>query len=676
MDALRKKYKPINDESMVYSVDSKGVKKASTNTRDKSSIGEPLEDPSGFRRASQELFSRDKLAPKWSKVRPIGSGLHNLGNTCFLNSVLQCLTYTPCLAEHFLAHSHSRSCRVGDSCIACRLEAHVNQALTGSKGSSAFPPKAIVGRLKSIAKHMRVGNQEDAHEFLRYMIDSVQKNVLYGLDPKLDSRIKETSLIHQILGGYLQSQVLCSKCGHQSNTFDPCLDISLDIQSCSTLEKAFRKFIKPDHLLGSNRYRCEGCKKLVDAAKQMTIYQLPTVLSIQMKRFSSWTGGKINKFVEFPKTLNMKQYVSRNSPESGPFSYDLYAVLVHAGGSARSGHYYAYVKAPNGIWYEMNDSSVTQVSERRVMQASAYLLFYNRTSPAHSRPVDPLKLDTKTIGESLSSSLVDMARNAVKRPLDLKERRRSAPPSIKGSESDNNSSDGDDDDQLIGIPQSKAIQQKLIKSLDTSRLEMGLKADSEVKTESIESSTKSSKKKNKKRKQKASETPEFEKPKTNADEVDTKIDQDSSWVVRDKVDSPTKQTTSKVPVVQWNESNKLKKEKASQKKSGSKHHVFDGRPTITPKEARKSQFKVAVDAWDEVNNNSQTLVIKEARERTIKSLKNKESKDLKRKPDIWDAEYDRGRAKKVKKNKKDHKPQNFKVNPFQVVSEKKQHRKK
>lgn len=43
---------------------------------------------------------------KWQKVHRIGAGLHNLGNTCFLNSTVQCLTYTPPLANYLLSKEH------------------------------------------------------------------------------------------------------------------------------------------------------------------------------------------------------------------------------------------------------------------------------------------------------------------------------------------------------------------------------------------------------------------------------------------------------------------------------------------------------------------------------------------------------------------------------------------
>lgn len=59
------------------------------------------------------LFPAERLSMKWERIYRIGAGLHNLGNTCFLNSTVQCLTYTPPLANYLLSKEHSRTCEWG-----------------------------------------------------------------------------------------------------------------------------------------------------------------------------------------------------------------------------------------------------------------------------------------------------------------------------------------------------------------------------------------------------------------------------------------------------------------------------------------------------------------------------------------------------------------------------------
>lgn len=57
------------------------------------------------------LFPVERLNLKWNQVHRIGAGLQNMGNTCFLNSALQCLTYTPPFANYMLTREHSKSCK-------------------------------------------------------------------------------------------------------------------------------------------------------------------------------------------------------------------------------------------------------------------------------------------------------------------------------------------------------------------------------------------------------------------------------------------------------------------------------------------------------------------------------------------------------------------------------------
>ncbi|KAF9975222.1 hypothetical protein BGZ73_001204 [Actinomortierella ambigua] len=377
-ERLKKKYRPVNapaaeqNGSASAPVYSGGNAAVSNGLSANSAVSE---DANGFRYPAKILFSKAKVQLSWPQPRPIGPGLGNLGNTCFLNSVLQCLTYTAPLANYLLSSQHSSSCKTTNFCALCLLEKHVMRCFSHNMNESIYP-KAIVGRLKNIGKQFRLGRQEDSHEFARYLIDALQKSCLVGYDSKLDNRIKETTAIHQIFGGYFQSQIKCMRCGYESNTFETHLDISLDIKGADNVTKAFRDFIKPEILNKSNQYKCDKCKTLVDARKQMTIYEAPKILSVHLKRFT-FTGQKINRHVSFDTKLDLNPVMSANKshPE---LKYSLYAVLVHAGGSCHSGHYYCYVKSSNGIWYSMNDSHVSVVSLQTVLNQSAYMLFYTQ----------------------------------------------------------------------------------------------------------------------------------------------------------------------------------------------------------------------------------------------------------------------------------------------------------
>ncbi|KAG0278392.1 Ubiquitin carboxyl-terminal hydrolase 36 [Linnemannia gamsii] len=384
-ERLKKKYRPVNAPS-ANSTDGPAKFAPSAlvpySGNASSSTSTATEDRNGFRLPSTILFSKEKVQVAWPQPRPIGPGLNNLGNTCFLNSVLQCLTYTAPLTNYLLSGHHSNSCKTTNFCMMCLLENHVGRCFSRSMTES-ISPKVIVGRLRNIAKQFRIGRQEDSHEFARYLVDALQRSCLIGHDSKLDDRIKETTVVHQIFGGYFQSQVKCMRCGHESNTFETYLDVSLDIKGADSVQKAFRDYTTPEILSKGNQYKCEKCKILVDAKKQMTIYDAPNILSVHLKRFT-FTGQKINRHVRFEPTLSLTPYMSKNK-DHGDLNYSLYAVLVHAGGSCHSGHYYCYVKGSNGIWYSMNDSHVGVVSLQSVLSQNAYMLFYTLNKKGTSK---------------------------------------------------------------------------------------------------------------------------------------------------------------------------------------------------------------------------------------------------------------------------------------------------
>ncbi|KAK3435633.1 hypothetical protein EUGRSUZ_C00353 [Eucalyptus grandis] len=329
-----------------------------------------------------------ELAESWldpelsvgASVQRIGAGLENLGNTCFLNSVLQCLTYTEPLAAYLQSGKHQNSCRINGFCALCAIQKHVSRALKSTGESLA--PKDLVSNLRCISRNFRNARQEDAHEYMVNLLESMHKCCLPSGVPTESPRAYDKSLVHKIFGGRLRSQVKCMQCSYGSNTFDPFLDLSLEIAKADSVVKALKHFTAAEQLDGGERqYQCQQCKQKVRAIKQLTVHKAPYVLTVHLKRFHDPTQ-KINKSVFFDTALDLKPFVSGSY--EGDLKYTLYGVLVHHGWSTHSGHYYCYVRTSTNMWYSLDDNQVHQVSESKVLQQKAYMLFYvrNRSNTA------------------------------------------------------------------------------------------------------------------------------------------------------------------------------------------------------------------------------------------------------------------------------------------------------
>lgn len=193
-------------------------------------------------------------------------------------------------------------------------------------------------------------------------------------------------IIDIFMGLYIQN-VICSECNMQSFSFQPGNILSLGFQKSSqsiTLDECLKDyFVNPETLTGENSYSCEKCVKKTNATKKSYIWESPSVLIIQLKRF--YNVGPVthrnDRIVKFPiKDLDMSEYFSEYKKSNAV--YDLYGV-VHQHGALRGGHYIAYTKNMiNGMWYKFDDSHTVHIADDKIHSLietdGAYLLFYEK----------------------------------------------------------------------------------------------------------------------------------------------------------------------------------------------------------------------------------------------------------------------------------------------------------
>jgi len=363
--------------------------------------------------------NNNKTKPKFSNISSSSSdfkGLKNFGNSCYSNVIIQILTSIPDFIN-VLYKRYSLVENEDDLFVDYPILSRVMEIMSNYKSKNTSLASNYLQDI--VYKFDITGSQNDAHEFLVFLLDKLNIELLnienkYKIinnsnetnnnninkekeepkeEPKDDDEeedeweevkkggktMKQTnsiknfkiSILGEVFQGILKQDIIQKGNSKSNCQIEPFFTLHLDNEEPS-IENMFEKFFKKKQIEDSG-----------DKYIQSFLEKCPNIFIVNAKGFfydkKNKTIVKIKKELIFGEKLILKkEYVSPHLRNKN-IEYELIGIVVHKGNLATEGHYICYCKDnKDKTWFYLDDNKVIKVSEDLLHKLRPYILFYKK----------------------------------------------------------------------------------------------------------------------------------------------------------------------------------------------------------------------------------------------------------------------------------------------------------
>ena len=363
-------------------------------------------------------------------------GLENLGNTCFMNSCIQCLRHCFSFTNYILNEYQPNS----SSTVGRKFKILMENLFSNQKVTNASDFKNSLG--KKISAYLSYGQNDSSHFFLHLLktlndeiitsnldtnkiaenqsnsnsesssenssdsendnndLQNTSENIK-GMNNKINQDInkydilqkekekinkekidyfsKNDTKLNRLFVGFLINEIeYCSHRKTQSISSYNYLNLDIvDSQNnfISNLEECFKNYIKEVSIDENDKIYCSKCKSYNKGTSKIKIIDFPEILVINLSRVSG--SNYYRHYVDYPINLDLSKYIYGDKPNYST-KYTLKSIIQHYG-SDNGGHKIAICKNfSNDKWYYFSDSIVEEIEETKIFSYKSHLFFYER----------------------------------------------------------------------------------------------------------------------------------------------------------------------------------------------------------------------------------------------------------------------------------------------------------